>query len=168
MSHQEFLNYFDEYGAALVLFARQYVQSEPDAEGVVQDAFVRLWKRGVSPDYPIKQQLYLQTKCAALDFLRSEKRRKTREETYATENTQDHHVFEAPIERQEARDELERAMETHLPPEQRELLVMKIWGEMTFKEISEVLEISQGTAASRYRLALSNLRRVMDKEAVYE
>lgn len=166
MSHQDFLNYFDEYGAALVLFARQYVRSEMDAEGVVQDAFVKLWKRGISPDYPIKQQLYLQTKCAALDFLRSEKRRKLREETYATENTQDFHLFEAPVERQEAREELERAM-ARLSEDQREVLVMKVWGELTFKEISEVLEISQGTAASRYRLALENLRRVMDKESAY-
>lgn len=166
MSHQDFLNYFDEYGAALVLFARQYVHSEMDAEGVVQDAFIKLWKRGVSPDYPIKQQLYLQTKCAALDFLRSEKRRKIREETYATENTQECHLFEAPVEKQESRAELERAI-TQLSDEQREVLVMKVWGELTFKEISEVLEISQGTAASRYRLAIENLKRIMDKESVY-
>lgn len=166
MSHQDFLNYFDEYGATLVLFARQYVQSEMDAEGIVQDAFIKLWKRGISPDYPIKQQLYLQTKCAALDFLRSEKRRKVREETYATENTSEYHLFEAPVERQEAREELERAM-ANLSEEQREVLVMKVWGELTFKEISNVLEISQGTAASRYRLAVENLRRIMDKESVY-
>ena len=46
-----------------------------------------------------------------------------------------------------------------LPHEQREVLVMKIWSELTFVEIAEALEISQNTAASRYRYALSALKK---------
>ncbi len=36
---------------------------------------------------------------------------------------------------------------------------MKIWNELTFAEIAGVLEISQNTAASRYRYALAALRK---------
>ena len=46
-----------------------------------------------------------------------------------------------------------------LPREQREVLVMKIWNELTFAEIGEALEISQNTAASRYRYALASLKK---------
>ena len=46
-----------------------------------------------------------------------------------------------------------------LPREQREVLVMKIWDELTFAEIAQVLKISQNTAASRYRYALAALRK---------
>ncbi len=62
-------------------------------------------------------------------------------------------------------DELEQE-ETHravwsalrsLPIEQSEVVVLKIWEELTFAEIAEVLELSPSTAASRYRYAISKL-----------
>jgi RNA polymerase sigma-70 factor (ECF subfamily) len=165
MSHQDFLRYFDDHSSALLLFARQYVHDVADAEGVVQEAFVRMWKRGVSDKYPVKQQLYLLTKCSALDFLRSEKRRKAREENYAVDNRVESSLFEIPMEKREVKEELMSAIDT-LPPEQREVLAMKIWGELTFREISEVLETSQGTVASRYRLALETLKKRMNKEVI--
>ena len=46
-----------------------------------------------------------------------------------------------------------------LPAEQREVLVMKIWNELTFADIGTVLGISQNTAASRYRYALASLKK---------
>jgi RNA polymerase sigma-70 factor (ECF subfamily) len=45
-----------------------------------------------------------------------------------------------------------------LPSEQREVVVLKIWGGLTFAQIAEQLELSAHTAASRYRYALSKLR----------
>jgi len=44
-----------------------------------------------------------------------------------------------------------------LSPKLREVVVMKIWGGVTFAEISEALAISPNTAASRYRYALEQL-----------
>ena len=46
-----------------------------------------------------------------------------------------------------------------LPPEQAEVVVLKIWEEMTFTEIAEVLGESLNTTASRYRYALEKLSR---------
>jgi RNA polymerase sigma-70 factor (ECF subfamily) len=45
-----------------------------------------------------------------------------------------------------------------LPPEQKAVVVLKVWEEMTFAQIAEVLDISVNTAASRYRYALDKLR----------
>jgi RNA polymerase sigma-70 factor (ECF subfamily) len=45
-----------------------------------------------------------------------------------------------------------------LPDDQREVIVLHIWGELTFSQISELLTISSNTAASRYRYALAKLR----------
>ncbi len=56
--------------------------------------------------------------------------------------------------------ELAAALES-LPREQREVLVMKIWNELTFAEIAQALEISQNTAASRYRYALGALKKTL-------
>ncbi len=44
-----------------------------------------------------------------------------------------------------------------LPVRQREVVVLKIWEELTFAEIGQVLDISASTAASRYRYALEKL-----------
>lgn len=44
-----------------------------------------------------------------------------------------------------------------LPAEQSEVVVLKIWEEMTFQQIAEILELSPSTAASRYRYAIGKL-----------
>jgi RNA polymerase sigma-70 factor (ECF subfamily) len=46
-----------------------------------------------------------------------------------------------------------------LPVEQSEVVVLKIWEEMTFGEIAEVLDVSPSTVASRYRYAIEKLTR---------
>ncbi|MEY3853882.1 MAG: hypothetical protein RI910_2862 [Verrucomicrobiota bacterium] len=46
-----------------------------------------------------------------------------------------------------------------LPAEQREVVVLKVWGDLTFDEIGEQLSISPNTAASRWRYAMEALRR---------
>jgi RNA polymerase sigma-70 factor (ECF subfamily) len=46
-----------------------------------------------------------------------------------------------------------------LPTEQAEVVVLKIWEEMTFAGIGAVLEIPQNTAASRYKYAMQKLSR---------
>ena len=64
-------------------------------------------------------------------------------------------------------DEEAQALETalqKLPPEQREVVVMKIWGGLKFEEIANEFNISQNTAASRYRYALEGLRKYIKKQ----
>jgi RNA polymerase sigma-70 factor (ECF subfamily) len=48
---------------------------------------------------------------------------------------------------------------THLPAEQRETIVLKIWNDLTFEQIGELLGISPNTAAGRYRYGLHKLRK---------
>jgi len=60
----------------------------------------------------------------------------------------------------ESDEELEQALR-QLPPDQREVVALKIDGELTFAQIAEVLGVSPNTAASRYRYALEKLRRMI-------
>ena len=46
-----------------------------------------------------------------------------------------------------------------LKPEEREIVDMKVLSEMTFKEISEILQIPMGTVTWRYQAAIKKLRR---------
>jgi RNA polymerase sigma-70 factor (ECF subfamily) len=45
-----------------------------------------------------------------------------------------------------------------LPPDQRAVVHLKLWENLTFEAISETLEIPLNTAASRYRYGLDKLR----------
>ena len=49
-----------------------------------------------------------------------------------------------------------------LSPEQREIVVMRIWGELTFSQIGEILSISSSTADTRYRSGLRRLHMELD------
>jgi RNA polymerase sigma-70 factor (ECF subfamily) len=69
-------------------------------------------------------------------------------------------------------DELEQA-ERHravwialrrLPPEQAEVVVLKIWEAMTFAEIGRILGASPNTVASRYQYAMAKLARGLLRE----
>jgi RNA polymerase sigma-70 factor (ECF subfamily) len=55
-----------------------------------------------------------------------------------------------------------------LPEEQREVLVMKIWGGLSFPQIAEALRISANTVASRYRYALAKLREQLTKAPIHD
>ena len=62
-------------------------------------------------------------------------------------------------------EEIQAAL-AKLPPEQAEVVVLKIYQDMTFGEIGAVLEVSPDTAASRYRYALEKLRRILARDEV--
>ena len=50
------------------------------------------------------------------------------------------------------------ALLARLPEEQREVIMLKVYAGLTFKEIAETLELSANTVASRYRYAIERLR----------
>jgi RNA polymerase sigma-70 factor (ECF subfamily) len=51
-----------------------------------------------------------------------------------------------------------------LPEEQREMIVLRIWGKMTFEEAAETVGIPLKTAASRYRIGLLKLRDELNRK----
>jgi RNA polymerase sigma-70 factor, ECF subfamily len=63
-------------------------------------------------------------------------------------------------QQKEEQQQLENAIR-QLSPEQREVLMLKLWEDLTFAQIAEVLAIPQNTAASRYRYALERLREIL-------
>ena len=60
------------------------------------------------------------------------------------------------VEREESYRAVWSAIRT-LPPEQAEVVVLKIWEELTFAQIAEILDASPNTVASRYQYAMAKL-----------
>jgi RNA polymerase sigma factor (sigma-70 family) len=159
VSHENWRNCFSEVAPGLLLFARQWVQSAADAEDIVQEAFVKFWRR--KHDIDNRGMLYAAVRSLALDFIRRDARRARREATALAE-------AESAVEPQfeledDTQSTLAAAVES-LSCDQREVLVLKIWNDFTFSEIAEALGISQNTAASRYRYALSNLKKTLQPQ----
>ena len=59
-----------------------------------------------------------------------------------------------------------RAMIQRLPDDQKEVLIMRHYADLSFKEIAELTEVSINTALGRMRYALSNLRKMMKVKEV--
>lgn len=72
---------------------------------------------------------------------------------------------EQKIIKEQIYSDLRRIIE-YLPAEQKEVLVMRIYQEYSFKEISEITGVSINTALGRMRYALINLRKIISKNKI--
>ncbi len=154
--------FLDEHGAALLLFARQHVDSLADAEDALQDAFVRFWRtrdriRDALP------YLYCCVRTAALDLRRSAGRRHERESYVA--HSVDEAWFDSTIADTDRRKAIQQAL-AELPIQQREAVVMRIWGGATFPQIGEALGVSSKTASTRYGQAVDSLSSLLSEDLV--
>lgn len=160
--------WLEESGPRLLLFARQQTRSSEDAEDILQDALVKLVKKLEAGEFTGGQQawmpyLYTALRRLAIDVGRRDDRRKRREDVVSSDEevrhkTNFHPWFEGGSSDDETRGQIEVGLKD-LPTKFAEVIVMKIWGERTFAEIGEALEISPNTAASRYRYGLEALKK---------
>ncbi len=151
--------WFDIHGRKLLLFARQWAVSATDAEDIVQEAFVRFWRSPWRNEADARAQLFAMVRRAGLDLARRRSRREKREQVAFLDG--ERVAWFSPESFCDAREgEIQSAL-ARLASEQREVVVLKIWGELTFEQIGRSLDISPNTAASRYRYALEALRRTL-------
>lgn len=140
------------------LYARQQARSEADAEDILQESLVESWQRGGQANQPPAAALVFATiRRRAIDFARSADRRAKRELDHGVSAAR---WFTISDGAGSIDLELEDAVKG-LPEIYREVITLKVWGELTFAEIADVLKLSPNTAASRYRYGIDHLRQVM-------
>ena len=158
-SYDNWRNCFSEVAPGLLLFARQWVHSAADAEDIVQEAFVKFWRR--NHNVANRALLYAAVRSIAFDLIRRDTRRARREATFFAESEP---ATEPSFELQDDTQSALAAAVDSLPRDQREVLILKIWNDLTFSEIAGTLGISQNTAASLYRYAMSNLKKALQPQ----
>ncbi len=149
---------YEAKASELILYGRALGLTHGEAEDVLQETFVALLRLAERPNQP-QHYCVRSFRNRALNYRRSLWRRLARE--WESLRWFDRAPSETAAERQAM-----RAL-TELPPEQREVIVLKIWHEYTFEEIGALLAISPNTAAGRYRYGLQKLRTSL-KGALYE
>jgi RNA polymerase sigma-70 factor, ECF subfamily len=139
---------YERKAAELILYGRALGLSHSEAEDVLQETFVALLKREAPPEQP-DHYCIRSFRNRALNFRRGLWRRLARE-------LESVRWFE-PSAGETAAERAAMSHLTRLPPEQREVIVLKIWHGHTFEEIGEMLDLSPNTVAGRYRYGLQKL-----------
>lgn len=74
-------------------------------------------------------------------------------------------TIENQIIAEQVEDDIRRLVD-ELPSDQKDVLIMRMYQDMSFKEISEVTGVSINTALGRMRYAIMNLRKIIDKHQI--
>jgi len=140
---------YESKAAGLILYGRALGLSHAEAEDVLQETFLALLRLPDRPDQP--EHYCLRTfRNRALNYRRSVWRRLIRE-------LESRRWFERDSGETEAERRAMRGL-AELPREQREVIVLKFWNNLTFEEIGALFDISPNTVAGRYRYGISKLR----------
>ena len=147
------------------------VKDEELAEDIFQDAFIKVIHTLKAGRYNEEGKFLPWVIRIAhnlvIDHFRKEKR------TPVINNGDDFDIFEVLGRYDESTEDRLVREQTHkdlktlihlLPSEQKEVLIMRHYGDLSFKEIADITEVSINTALGRMRYALNNLRKMMQSK----
>ena len=155
LSYEGMAEIVDAHADALLLFARQW--SDASAEDVVQEAFLQLVRRVKANDRPenVVAWLHRVVRNELITRHHGRRRSRAREERVAAQRPG---WFEPSVDTRLDAIHAAEKLET-LPIEQRETVVARIWGGLSFEEIADLTKTSRSTAHRRYLSAIDTLRK---------
>lgn len=133
------------------------VKSKENAEDITSEFFIRLWEKADSYRTGSGHRTYItvMARNMAIDYIRKYGREEASETIEMTEEI----PKESRVEQQVInRMDMEAALKT-LNDSERQIINLKIMGDLTFKEISRVMKQPMGTVTWKYRNALEKLKR---------
>ena len=153
-----------EYSAPLSRYLTGMVHHPGEAEELAQEAFLRFYARldDYRGDASPRAFLFKIATNLALNHLESAA---SRRETFPGELPDRPHPGDSPLDhvaRSEGAARVRAALET-LPPQQRAVVVLRTWEDLSFREIAQVLSIAEGTAKAHHFFALRALRRRLEE-----
>jgi RNA polymerase sigma-70 factor (ECF subfamily) len=146
---------YDKFGQSLFRVAFAMSGSRPDAEDAVQEVFLGLVRARAKLSRVENLRAYLFTSLRHT-IKKTAGCHKAKRAFPAIDSIPGYALGEERSELGRS-VRLERAL-SELPKEQREMITLKVDGDLTFAEIASLLGISANTGASRYRYALEKLR----------
>lgn len=149
---------YDAHANALYVYLLNLTRSESDSRDILQDVFCHIARQHDAVASAREERAFLLRMAynAFVDSTRRRSARERREQSFARETVG---LFEetAMADESMVRKELEAAM-AELPVEQRSVVHLRLWEELTFEEIATLMQIPPDTAASRYRYGIDKLR----------
>jgi RNA polymerase sigma-70 factor, ECF subfamily len=141
---------YERHGRALLAYACALLRDPSTAEDVLHQVFLNVLRGRAAIDGEPLRYLFRAVRNTALNHIRGQSHDVELNEAL---------WLESPDGSHETAIALQSALRM-LPPEQREVVVLKIWGQLTFEEAAAVVGVSPNTAASRYRYGLEKLKEI--------
>jgi len=158
---------FSKYSKKLYYFANSYLDSKEDAEGLVQEVFLKIWEKRKELKEHLSFNAFLYT--VAFNAIRKYFRKKTREKKYLEkylENFDDTHNETAmDIEYNNLRELADIAI-GKLPEKRKLIFLLSRREGFTNEEIANRLHISKNTVENQMTQALKFLREKIGKETL--
>ncbi len=142
---------FSEFSAGLCLYARHWLGS--NAEDAVQEAFVKLLGQKVMPGN-VKAWLYRTVRNECISRLR---KKQVRDQAARTMLANGRFWFEPDNGNALDVEVVQQAL-SQLEVELREVVTLRLWGQLGFEEMSEVTGIAVSTLHNRYQRAIKMLQ----------
>jgi RNA polymerase sigma-70 factor, ECF subfamily len=152
LDHERIKGLYDQHARVMLAYAASLLPDRAASEDVLHQVFTKLLQGGRQINGSPVPYLYRAIRNAAFNYRRD----RSREVGLESEGSE-----ACWIESPRGLEELGLAIESalrELPAEQREVIVLHVWGQMTFEEAAAALDISANTAASRYRYGLAKLK----------
>ena len=159
ISQKQLAQWYEAHGTDLMLYARQW-NADQHAEDIVQDAFIRLLKQRRCPDN-VRAWLFRVVRNSSISRARRLRRRRQAGQELA--NRQSLWFESRSDDLIDAK--LVQDMLTVLPPNLREIVLLRIWGQMSLKEISQIVKKSIPWVHHDYREALEMIRRKLERSS---
>jgi RNA polymerase sigma-70 factor (ECF subfamily) len=142
--------------------ARRYLRSDADAADVTQQAFVRAFKGlgSFRRAATVRSWLYRIAINCALSWLRDHRREQP------TEIADDAIAADAiaPTKLADVQDSARlRAAVAQLPPKQRMVLELRVFDDLSFKEVAELADCTENTAKVNFHYAVKRLRDILSE-----
>jgi len=152
---------YEKYIDDLLRLAASLLSDIQSAEDCLHDVFVDFAGNVNGSMIHSNLKSYL-ISCVA-NRARDQLRRRTRQSTYQAEQLCSSPVSTSPTKQLIAAEESARVFEAiaELPYEQREVFVLRVQGQMRFREIADLLGLSINSVQSRYRYAIEKLRAIL-------
>ena len=153
---------YRQHRQGLYSLALSITRQPHQAEDAVHDAFARLCRMTESPRGDPVAYVYAAVRNAALDQIR--RRRTAAGSTVSIFETTmaDERPTPDQVVAQQERDAMIRQIVEQLPDQQRQVVVMKIYGGLTFQQIAASFDAPLSTISSRYQRALDNMKEKME------
>lgn len=159
---------YRKYRKDLLVLAMALLNDKAAAEDIVQDVFVGFAESVSAFRLTGRLRAYLMT-CVA-NRARNHNRAKRPHDASRVARSRDRHVTPGPVERLVCNEQLQRLAEAldQLPYEQRETLMLHMYGGLSLRAVARTRGLSANTVMSRYRYGIEKLRGLLNGECDYE
>lgn len=157
---QAFNMVYQKYHAYLYMLALKYLKDKCSAEDAVQQTFVKLWEtaKNIEIEVNLRNYLYTMTKNYVINQIRNHKETVSIHYANAQKEIIDSHDFVNTIDEIQISESLRDGID-NLPPQKREICMLKMEGNTTNQDIADRMGISVNTVKSHYQEAIKMLRK---------